>query len=332
MTKVPTSINEVFSQLQPVVLLGGQLFALTRRDPGVGTLRTAAGTRCPLRTLGPWRVWMERARQPILLTWRDRVQAACALLNIQAGDGLGWVVCQLLPLLERHDLGDQVRLPSVRTTCQPSPNLLGDVQEPVPELNLPEPNFGLGGRLWQLTPASRRPRCLQIDMQGETYGLTGQYTTVPMIEERWREQVQAAARQSAMKHLATARNIDPAARAAQLEVAARGYFQRGSLLYLPGNPSRLGHVLPDHYNRVLQSKSNGDLAITVPLTLPLHAAGLTMVKRESQGWRAFSPPHGICLGTLTAAPLADPNLRVFAYLRAAAVRLAANGRFHSSDD
>jgi hypothetical protein len=110
-------------------------------------------------------------------------------------------------------------------------------------------------------------------------------------------------------------------------------LQDGDLLFLPGNPPRVGHLLPSHYNHVLGRQSHRDLAMTAPLVLPPQVVSPRVYKRTSERWEPMHLPHGLCLG---GDPPRDrpnsPGLTLAAYLRWAAVRIATNGRFNANDN
>jgi hypothetical protein len=92
-------------------------------------------------------------------------------------------------------------------------------------------------------------------------------------------------------------------------------------------------VLPTHYNHTLHRDSCGDLAIAAPLNLRPRLSSLRVfIRSTGANWQPFDPPNGLCLGRDPLDELPDsPGLALVGYLRWAAVRLAANGKFHAND-
>jgi hypothetical protein len=172
--------------------------------------------------------------------------------------------------------------------------------------------------------------------RGQTcLGLTGEQSPVSVLEAEWRRDVQRHLAEGAERIVEQARRHQPAADRgpAADELARNGFVRRGDLVLFDGRPPLLGYVLPTHYNHVLGRQSRGDLALAAPLQLPPQLTPPRLLQRAAGGrWEPYQPPHGLCLGGgLPQDRPQTPGLTLAAYLRWAALRLAANGKFHSSD-
>jgi hypothetical protein len=115
---------------------------------------------------------------------------------------------------------------------------------------------------------------------------------------------------------------------AQRTFRERGLLERGDLLLVAGTPPLLGYVLPDRGRR---------LAIAAPLTFPVRVPppAMTVLERDHSVWRNSDREHGVCLGSAPGdtewAQAASPAVGLVLFLRFAAVRFAANGRFHERE-
>jgi hypothetical protein len=121
---------------------------------------------------------------------------------------------------------------------------------------------------------------------------------------------------------------------ARAQIDREGFFQQGDVLFLPGSPPHVGHLLPPHFNRTICRDSCRDLAMVAPFNLPPRIVAPQVFTRTSdRRWIPLGLPHGLCLGggQPDFRPT-NPGLALLAYLRWAAARVAANGMFHASDE
>jgi hypothetical protein len=167
-------------------------------------------------------------------------------------------------------------------------------------------------------------------------GPTGETISVGQVDRRWREAVSGFVTQAADRLIDAGVDLAPGAAvaAARQEIARTNCLQRGDLIFLAGSPSRVGHVLPPHYNRVLGRQSHRDLAMMVALTRPPRIESPEVFVCDGQGrWRPFHLPHGLCLGGSPPDIRPEtPGLALLAFLRWSACRIASNGAFHANDD
>jgi hypothetical protein len=332
--------NAAFHGLQPLFFLGSDVFALTRGRSDSAAFVTAQGVVHPLRRLCPGRTVVEHGSRLNLAEARRILRAELARhAAIGCSDGLRFFVEQLLPTFCKRDWSEDARL-DVPAEQQPPATELAEQLDafaramPTPET--PSPSYWVFGRVWLLRPAAAVAGREHVLWEGSTLGISGDYSLARTLESQWFARVQAFASESARRLADRMPGLKDSAAlvAARDELDRNGSFQRGDLLFLAGDPPRIGHVLPPHYNRVLGRESRRDLAMTAALTFPPTIGVPAVYHSTAPGrWRLFTLPHGLCLG---GGPPGDrpemPGVALMAYLRWAALRIAANGVFHANDD
>jgi hypothetical protein len=103
-----------------------------------------------------------------------------------------------------------------------------------------------------------------------TLALTGRVDSVATLEDEWRQAADVHVRQAAARAKGEAPELQMM-RDARAEIARTGGVAAGDLVYIIGDPPRIGHFLPPHYNAALGRQCNGDVAITTPFRMRLIA-------------------------------------------------------------
>jgi hypothetical protein len=329
-----------FQRQQPLVFLGPDVFTRTRGPEGPAALVSALGVVHPLRPLGPARTLAEQHRRLNRPEARRLIQVELTRLDASRfTDALAYFVDYLAPAFAERDWGEGPRPEASLTGERPAGDWSLEIDrcgDAVPLPEPPTPSLWMCGRAWLLREKPLEEGRLGVRWGTTTLGLTGEYRPVATLAAEWQAAAQRYFTQAAagIREKVSRSEAPPVLAPALEELTRTGCVRRGDLLFLPGTPPRLGHVIPAHYNRVLGVDSRGDLAMTAPLLLPPELYALCVYRRSSTGgWNAFMPPHGLCLGSgpPEAGP-ESPGLRLAAYLRWAAQRIASNGIFHSSDD
>ncbi len=158
-----------------------------------------------------------------------------------------------------------------------------------------------------------------------------------IVEDSWRVEIRAWLARTVAKltECNTALAESSTLAQARVQIDREGFFQQGDVLFLPGAPPRVGHVLPPHFNRAIGRDSKRDLAMVAPFNLPPRIVGPQVYSKTCEGrWAPLQLPHGLCLGGNPPPDVRpeSPGLALLAYLRWAAARIAANGAFHASDE
>jgi hypothetical protein len=327
-----------FQGQQPLVFLGGEVFAKTRQPPGAATLVSALGVEHPLRSLGPAREMSGRHlrlnREEVHRLFLSEIAARQRLHGDT--ETLRYFVEYLAPAVSARDWAEN---PGAGPPAPQGPQPedwsagIGDVLDRTPVPEVPSPSLWMLGRAWLLGPQPPRPGHLCVRRGDAVFGVTGEYHLVRTLEQQWRAAAHKHLAESARGLAAAGPSEGEALRAARAELARSGCVERADLLYVPGPPPLLGHRLPAHYNRVLGRQCERDLAVALRLALPPQVSGLQLLLRGPGGrWEPYTPPHGLCLGDGPPDGRPEtPGLAVAAYLRWAALRLAANGQFHAGD-
>jgi hypothetical protein len=335
-------LNESFLQLEPVVVLGDELYVKTDRSDDDVNLVTAMGVKHPLRRLCSKRTLDEQFVRRNAEVVGRLIRAGLA--RVQADnqlDDVRYFVEGLLPAFQGRDWSDQFELDFFPVPAEPTivPDVVGQIDElssAFPTPVLPSPSFLILGwfRMLRTEPAAAGGD--HVLHGREMLGPTGETISVGQVDRRWREAVSGFVTQAADRLIDAGVDLAPGAAvaAAREEIARTGCLQRGDLIFLAGSPSRVGHVLPPHYNRVLGRQSDRDLAMMVALTRPPRIESPEVFVRNGQGrWHPFHLPHGLCLGGSPPEIRPEtPGLALLAFLRWCACRIASNGAFHASDD
>lgn len=327
-------------QAQPLVLKDEEVFVKTRRRRGVAALVTALGVAHPLRRLCSFKTLIEHSRRlngpsvrHLLKTEFHRQSAAGCT------DALRYVVDHLAPSFSERDWNESYQeIAGLHSQSVPPVDLAAEIAgiaEAIPGPDLPSPTLWLLGRAWVLEANPEATSSLHVRWgNGVILGLTGAYALASTLARQWENAVQGFVARSAAQLADDIQNVPTgsALQKAREELSRTGFWQSADLLFLPG--PRLGYILRPHYNRILQRESIRDLAMTAPLELPPRISFPSIYLRSAGGrWAPFQPPHGLCLGgDPPSVRPADPGLALAAYLRWAALRVAANGKFHASDD
>jgi hypothetical protein len=335
-------LNESFLQLEPVVVLGDELYVKTDRSDDDVNLVTAMGVKHPLRRLCSKRTLDEQfvRRNAEAVGRLIRAGLARARADNQLDD-LRYFVEGLLPAFQGRDWSEHFELDMFTEPAEPTlfPDVVGQIDElsrafstPV----LPSPSYLLLGRFRMLRPDPAASGGDHVLHGCEILGPTGETISVGQVDRRWRDAVSGFVAHAVDRLVDAAVDLAPgsAVITAREEIARTGCLQRGDLIFLAGSPSRVGHVLPPHYNRVLGRQSHRDLAMMVALTRPPRIETPQVFVRNGQGpWVPFHLPHGLCLGGSPPDIRPEtPGLALLAYLRWAACRIASNGAFHANDD
>jgi hypothetical protein len=329
-------LDQLFQRLQPLVLVDDAIFVLGPDGAPAAIMRTASGLCYSLRRLCSLKTFLVHFGQATAAKRQQMFEAEWSRQkSAVTNDAFKWVVEHLVSALLTRDLGQAVRIDQPAASSRDGPiQETGFAADPaaMPTPPIPQPAVCLCGRLWLLRPAEEQDGCMQVETHTKTWGLTGDYWLLRSLNQQWLGQVHMTLREQVENQIRVwSRGDSPETQTARVELGRRGFWQHGQLLYLPGSPPRLGHVLPSHHNSVLGRHCEGDVAVAAKLTLPPTISSLEIYQRSGERWLPYSPPNGLCLGGLAPVPLMDPGLTLFAYLRAAAVRLATNGRFHAND-
>jgi hypothetical protein len=328
---------------EPLVLLDDGLYAKTRSTDGEVELVTAHGVRHPMRRIGTMETLQSQWRRALAQPVRRHVEDSLArLLQTRISD-LVALFLQLASETERHDFalpGQPLEAVVVTKAAFDVAGWIDAVTGHVPAVAFPTPGLCVLGRLWQLQPDNRvGPGVLHVVCsRSETLRLTGEFQRIGQLRVQADAAVRGhceAALKDAIQHGAFTPEYADAVSQAWAAFDRDGSLQLGSLLLLPGaqGTSRVGYLLPPHYNATLGRNCTDDLAITSLFAAPPEIGGLAMMQRGSNDrWNPLSLPNGLCLGPGPPAEKhASPFVAYAAYLRWAAIRLARNGRFHERD-
>ena len=331
-----------FQAPQPLVMMRNQLWCLTRSADAPARLYTAAGVSHGLAPVSSLRAVWQRAvttllpaAEQLLLTELPR------RLVEQCTDAFAYFEEFLAPAFAQRDVSDQVfagenaRAPATSIDWNAH---VGTVIRELPAPPINTPTLWLLGRVWNLVPRAPNPGCWQIALPSECLAASGEFMLVASIARQWKERISQFVTTTAAAIAANiARERRPALPgAAVAELANRPFVLIRDLLFLPGTPPRIGHLIPSHYNATLGFTVSGDLAITAPLVLPPRGVPdrnqLAVYRRRDSTWSPAHLPNGLCLGPdAEPQPSDSPGVALAAYLRWAAIRIADNGSFHSSD-
>jgi hypothetical protein len=334
-------VTPYVARLDPLVVLADGVFGLSARPTSGPTLVSALGVHHPLRLLMPPRVWQEHTARATRAEFVRTVGERAARARASSVDLVAHFVEVIVPGARGRDWGDAWSpAPDAGRAANPAP--------PAPDVDLiarriaapapPCPGMWAANRVWRLAPQAE-PSGVHVRVGSELLALTGEFVTTAAVIDDWRGAVEQLAESAARALIeAAGQSRRGTVAAAMAELDATGVVQRGPLLLLSGNPLRVGHLMPPHFNVSLDRDVRGDVALATALIVPAPAAGmgaLEVFARTRHGtWERAPLPRGICLGAGVPArpPGLDRNLAAVAYLRWAAIRIAANGRFHEHDE
>lgn len=331
-----------FQRLEPVVFLADGVYVKSDRFDDGATFVTAQGRAHALRRLCSRRALDEQVIRRNIGAVGRLIRSRLARTRTEnCRDDLRYFVDGLLPAFQGRDWSEHFDIDATREAAKPpcAGGLAGAVDAVSPALPapvLPTPSLLLLGRVWRLATVQGAARGDHVCYGGKKLVPSHNPVSVGRINRLWREAADAFAAQAVARLAEAAGDAGPcpAVAAAREEIVRTGCLERGDLLFLPGPPPRVGHVVPPHYNRVLGRHSERNLAMTVALTRPPRLATPEVFVRNDQGqWCRFYLPNGLCLGNgPPGLRPEDPGLALLAYLRWAALRIAGNGAFHSNDD
>jgi hypothetical protein len=312
-----------FQQLQPVLLREGVAW-VPGGDAAGAELVLPSGGRLPLRQFCPVATLADhsrRAQAPALLARAMAAvpQAAAPAQTVAAFLGV------VVPGLEQWDAKGAVAPDPAGAAGAVA--ALPDVVRLLPEPALPEPSVLIFGRYWLLAPGEDAQR-LRVVVEGQSLASTGQYRNVRDVSASWADvSLRQLTAECQRRKLAFPEDA-PGLAEAQRAFREHGLLERGDLLLVAGTPALLGHVLPDRGRR---------LAIAAPLTFPVRVppSGLAVLERHGAEWRYSARENGVCLGDAPDvtewAQASSPAVGLALFLRFAAVRFAANGKFHERE-
>jgi hypothetical protein len=334
-------LAEELECLQPLVVLGGELYGVARRATVPVTLVSALGVRHPMRPIASRRVWQEHWARLRRDEFLRRVAARIAEIRGVPGDLVVYFLSVLVPRVEGRDFGEEAMASSVETPNRgPSdrPGIaIGTFAQLAPPPIIPGPALVSSGRVWRLT-REEMPDGVHVRVGPDTWSLAGEYLPVRVVEERWRAALDEAVWSAAKTCHMRAAETSPASVVDALDELGRtGAVQRGDLLFFGTTPPSVGHLMPQHYNISLGRSVRGDVALATTFSVAPSDAGvggLQVFEKSMQGkWSPRRLARGICIGPGVPQRPAqlDPDLAVVAYLRWAATRIAVNEKFHEHD-
>jgi hypothetical protein len=335
-------IDESLSDLEPLFVLDDETFIKTERSPDGAHFVTALGVVHPLRRLCSIRVLAEQCVRRNATSIGRLVRDGVARLRADCQtDDLIYFMETLAPAFQGRDWSEHFDIDLCPTPAEPKflrdfSQQIDELSEAFPPIVLPSPSYLVLDSFRMLIADAAAAGVDHVRYNHQILVPTGETVSVGQVNRKWREGVSGFVTQSARRLVAAYSDgaPSPSVSEAREEIARTGHVQRGDLIFLAGPPSRLGHVLPPHYNRVLGRQSDRDLAMMLPLTRPPRITPPEVFARDSQGrWRPFHLPHGLCLGGSPPDIRPEsPGLALLAFLRWAACRIAANGAFHANDD
>ena len=337
-------LPEAIRKVQPVVLFGARAYALSRTaDGAAGFLAGPFDGVKPLRPLCGLRTLNEHARRAGQDAYRQLVlDEAARKSQDQVGDPLVYFLTYLVPAVQRWDRDSLAESPAAAPTDGPTlPDRLEAIIGRFPEPRYPSPSLFLFDRFWLLAPMAVKRGRLRIELAGETYAMTGQFLTSGQLQAAWQKMVAsrvAAWVDKAVGSSSAAPRCDPAVlHEMHRRLRQDGCLEFGDLVFVAGDPPRVGCILGEHYSHSLSRQCRRDVAITSPLTLPLPERPVLapdgILEKPSGRWERASLPHGLCLGGAFSPrqPFQTRALRWVGELRWACERVRSTGRFHEAD-
>jgi hypothetical protein len=336
-------IDDHLKRLEPVVFLEDGVYVKTRGEGDESSsFVTAHGVVHALRRLIGRHLLYEHLVRRNAGSIRSYLQTEFARARSGRGeDELRYLVEQLLPSFAERDWSTRFSLEAgagVVPEFSPSERsaIFDTLWRTIPAVFVPTPSVLILGRFRLLCIVSRTRYGYHVRHGGAVLEPTGSEVPVNLVEDGWRAEIRAwLARTVAKLTECNDAGAESATLArARVQIDQQGFFQQGDVLFLPGEPPRVGHVVPRHFNRAIGRDSKRDLAMVAPFNLPSHITHPQVYKKTPEGrWVPLRLPHGLCLGGSPPDIRPEsPGLALLAYLRWAAARIAANGAFHASDE
>jgi hypothetical protein len=326
--------------LQPLVFQGEDVYVLGRKESiPTAYLVTSLGVRHPLRRFCSAGKLIDHQdllnRQPVECILKDALGKEVSHLGPEP---LDYFLGHLVPAFLDRDWSTDSQLPTIpgRSVQFHDPAaVMKDIVLHLPNPPLLKPSLWVLGRIWILSEVAPVDGHVHVRCGKITLGPTGDYMPVKTLQTQWlksmQELVSDAAAQIVQRHVPSTCGRKWSKE--KEELTGKGFLRFGDLLLIEGTPPMIGHIIPPHHNSALGRLTGRDLAITAPLCLPPGIEGLSIACLDASGrWVPAKLPHGLCLGAKPSWDAnQDPGMTLVAYLRWAAIRIAANRKFHQSD-
>ena len=337
MTSFHAPFDVGIQRLQPLLLLDGNVLCPTGDNgSAMAWLISSSGAVVPMKRLYAIDEVFERARRASASAIHCAAQAMMRRTAARASQlPTRQFIEELAPLIEDWDWG-----PAALQRISPSAQVPSSPQsrqwQPEPHIDVPSPSLVVYGRIWLLAGGISNKPALQVSVGDSGYYCSGSYMRLATVSRRWDDECTRTAATLASE-LPRAETIQPtpAALLAEHALAARGFLELGDLLLLAGGDGiRIGVILPPHRNTTVGGWCDRTLAVSLrwdAVATPTGSIG--MYCKQADGWLPYTPPNGLCLGRSMPATSDhhNPLIGQIAFLRAAAFRIAANGRMHERD-
>jgi hypothetical protein len=323
--------------LQPLFIAGSRLFVRSEAAGCQALVVCPNGITIPLGELCSNEDFQRRHLRRSREWFRQSVEAAIAKRALGCLGLLGLVVDVLLPGIRARDFGTEFDTLGAASPIRPAV----DSREAnvdynaIPPLELPATALNVYGRFWLLAEGVARRRQTHVWFGHRCLVPTGDYWSASTLSKQWQANLEAVAESIASKIMSagtTAPESQAVIRASQA-VREHGAFEEGDLVFINGQPPRLGCVIPAHQNQVVGAIGAKQYAITTTLRHPIPATvtDFQVYRRTAaHRWEPFQ--HNLCLGERGHFYIEhSPALANWAHLRWAAERIAINGRFHVND-
>lgn len=312
-----------FQRLQPLIFLESMVYV--PGESGPVNLISPSGRLVPMRRFCPISLIADHSRRA---NWRR--------LNESVGFTPGR---EIQTARQAVDLFVQIMLPSFRAYTERQPagaDIFPDETKmssrlPVPDF--PVPSILMLGRFWQLE--SRESDIgFRVQAGDRRLVLSGEYTSAWQVSRVWQEQ---SVRVLEGDNTRFTEATDDQTKTRLLELERRGFLAAGDLILFHSEKWWLAHVIPSHYNMPLGQRCNRSLAVAAPLIDPRKIPGDTELRIlfvQGSKWHFLELHRQVCLGHRPpemSMPTIAPTARLAAFLRFAAARLAANGKFNEND-
>jgi hypothetical protein len=336
-------LGESVIPLEPLAILREGIYVKSdQSSDSAAYFVTAMGVEHPLRLLFSRQAFDEQLVRLNADTVGRYIRAGMSRARTDSLlDDLRYFVESLVPSFQERDWSEHFVLDAFPAPAVP--RFVPDVGERIDELSrafptlaLPSPSYLLLGRFRMLRPDPAPAGVDHVRCGRETLVPTTETHFAWEVERRWRASVSTFVESARERLLEAAADVPagPAVIAARQEIARTGCVECGDLVFLAGPPSRVGHILPPHHNRMLGRLCERDVAMMAPLTRPPRLEVPKPYVRDSLGrWSSLPLRNGVCLGGSPPDPRPETaGLALLAYLRWAACRVASNGAFHAGDD
>jgi hypothetical protein len=345
MTNAPAlrfPIDDHLARMDPVFFHSSGVYVKTQRESHGTSFVTTRGVVHPLRLLLPADDFNNRFKRRNAAGVRDYLQAERNRVRTsEPMKELEYFVGHLVPAFDARDYSASFPL-AVIALGDPPPShddqagVIDSLASQIPAAALPVPSVLMLGRFCRLRLMKSRGTTYYIRHEDQLLEPTGEESPVAVIESCWRVEAGVWLRR-ALARVAEYDSDRPRSAAltrALSEINRSGFFQSGDLLFFPGSPPKVGHILPPHYNRALGRACQRDLAMVAPLQFPPRVGQPHVYTKTCDGrWIPLPLRHGLCLGPSPPESRPEsPGLTLLAFLRWAAARIAANGMFHASDE